>query len=194
MCGSIFRIAISAQMLQINFYNTFCEIALRLMLQNTSDDKSTLVQVMAWYHQSITWANVDPDLYHHMESITWANVDPDLYHHMESVGYQNQTTAAHGSDGLIIQTTYSVGHQIDGSMIKTHYNIVNILESCNFGMDPSEKCICYVKVANKSSGDNGYFKTNMYSAMGSNDQTPLSKHTACNELKQKRIKINKLTK
>ena len=33
-----------------------------------NDDKSILVQVMAW-HQAITWANVDPDLCHHMVSL-----------------------------------------------------------------------------------------------------------------------------
>ena len=38
------------------------------MPQNPIDDKSTLVQVMAWClrHQAITWTNVDPDLCHHM--------------------------------------------------------------------------------------------------------------------------------
>ena len=35
------------------------------MSLDLTDDKSTLVQVMAW-HQAITWANVDPDLCHHM--------------------------------------------------------------------------------------------------------------------------------
>ena len=34
-----------------------------------TDDKSTLVQVMAWRHKAITWANVDPDLCHHMVSL-----------------------------------------------------------------------------------------------------------------------------
>ena len=30
------------------------------------DGKSTLVQVMAWWQQAITWANVDPDLCRYM--------------------------------------------------------------------------------------------------------------------------------
>ena len=36
-----------------------------------TDDKSTLVQVMAWCHQeqAITWADVDPDLCHPMASL-----------------------------------------------------------------------------------------------------------------------------
>ena len=34
-----------------------------------TDDKSTLVQVMAWCHQAITWANVDPDLCRKMASL-----------------------------------------------------------------------------------------------------------------------------
>ena len=40
------------------------------MSMEFTDDQSSLVQVMAWCHQatSITWANVDPDLYHHMVS------------------------------------------------------------------------------------------------------------------------------
>ena len=34
-----------------------------------TDDKSTLVQVMAWCRQAITWANVYPDLCHEMASL-----------------------------------------------------------------------------------------------------------------------------
>ena len=36
-----------------------------------TDDKSTLVQVMAWRvrEQAITWNNVDPDLSRHMASL-----------------------------------------------------------------------------------------------------------------------------
>ena len=36
-----------------------------------TDDKSTLVQVMAWCRQAttITWANADPDLCHQMVSL-----------------------------------------------------------------------------------------------------------------------------
>ena len=49
-----------------------CEIAPTRMPQDLSDDISTLVQVMAWYHQttSITWANVHPDLCRHMASLS----------------------------------------------------------------------------------------------------------------------------
>ena len=39
------------------------------MPMDLTDGKSTLVQVMAWYHQATshyTWANVDPDLCRHM--------------------------------------------------------------------------------------------------------------------------------
>ena len=47
------------------------EIALRWMPLDLTDDKSTLVQVLAWCHQatSHTWANVDPDLCHQMASL-----------------------------------------------------------------------------------------------------------------------------
>ena len=38
------------------------------MSLDLTDDKSTLVQVMAW-QQAITWANVDPDLCRHMASL-----------------------------------------------------------------------------------------------------------------------------
>ena len=34
-----------------------------------SDDKSTLVQVMVWCRQAITWANVEPDPCRHMASL-----------------------------------------------------------------------------------------------------------------------------
>ena len=36
----------------IHFLSTFCEIAIRWMPQHVTDHKSTLVQVMAWYHQA----------------------------------------------------------------------------------------------------------------------------------------------
>ena len=59
-------------MLWINFRGTFCEIVFRWLPYNTFDDKSTLVEVMAWCHkqQAITGANVDPDLHHHMASLS----------------------------------------------------------------------------------------------------------------------------
>ena len=70
-CGSSFKGVISKHMLQIKFMSTFCEITHRRMPLNTSDDKSIVVQVMAWSHQAtvITWANVDPDLHHHLASL-----------------------------------------------------------------------------------------------------------------------------
>ena len=41
------------------------------MPQNSTDDKATLVQVMAWCRcqQAIAWANVDPDLCRHTVSL-----------------------------------------------------------------------------------------------------------------------------
>ena len=47
------------------------EIALRWVPLDLTDDKSTLVQLLAWCHQatSHTWANVDPDPCHQMESL-----------------------------------------------------------------------------------------------------------------------------
>ena len=51
-----------------------CEIALKWMPLDLTDDKSTLVQVMAWCcqasrQQAITWSNVDPDLCRQMASL-----------------------------------------------------------------------------------------------------------------------------
>ena len=47
------------------------EIALRWVPLDLTDDKSTLVQVLAWCHQatSYTWANVDPDLCNQLASL-----------------------------------------------------------------------------------------------------------------------------
>ena len=41
------------------------------MPQNLTDDKSTLVQVMAWCRQAkaVTWTSVDQDLQRHMVSV-----------------------------------------------------------------------------------------------------------------------------
>ena len=49
-CGSDFKSVFSEHMLQIKFMS-ICEIALRWMPQNSFDDKSILVQVMAWGYQ-----------------------------------------------------------------------------------------------------------------------------------------------
>ena len=52
-CDCNLKSVISEHMLQIKFMSsTSVEIALRWMPQNTFDDKSTLVQVIAWWHQS----------------------------------------------------------------------------------------------------------------------------------------------
>ena len=51
-CGSNFKIMIFQLITQnINLANR-CEISLRCMPQNLTDDKSILVQVMAWCHQA----------------------------------------------------------------------------------------------------------------------------------------------
>ena len=50
----------------IDGWDIFCEIALRRMSLDLTDDKSTLVQVR---QQAIAWANVDPDLCHQMASL-----------------------------------------------------------------------------------------------------------------------------
>ena len=46
------------QILVIDGWGIFCEIALIWMSLDYTDDQSTLVQVMAWCRQAITWANV----------------------------------------------------------------------------------------------------------------------------------------
>ena len=57
-----------SQLILVIGWGIFRETTLRLMSELT-DDKSTLVQVMAWCHQVITWTNVDPDLGRHMSSL-----------------------------------------------------------------------------------------------------------------------------
>ena len=48
----ILKSIISEHIFRIKFMSTFCEIAHRWMPQKTFDDKSTLVQVMAWCLQA----------------------------------------------------------------------------------------------------------------------------------------------
>ena len=46
------------------------EIALRRTFLDLIDDKLISVQVMTWCrHQAIIWANIHPDLFHHMASL-----------------------------------------------------------------------------------------------------------------------------
>ena len=71
-------------MLQIEFMNNACEIAFRWIPPNIFDDKWTLVQVMAfsWWHQAITWANVDPNLSRHMASLGHNELTLNTYQHI----------------------------------------------------------------------------------------------------------------
>ena len=66
-----FRHVIFKQILVIDGWGISCKIALIWMWLDFTDDQSTLVQVMAGAvrHQTITWANVDPDLCRHMASL-----------------------------------------------------------------------------------------------------------------------------
>ena len=57
-------------MLVIDDWGISGEITLRWMSLDFTDDRSTLVQVMALYHQAITWANVDLILSHHIASLS----------------------------------------------------------------------------------------------------------------------------
>ena len=51
-CGSNFKCQVLEQILWIKFMNTSYEIALRQMLQNLTNERSTLAQVMAWCHEA----------------------------------------------------------------------------------------------------------------------------------------------
>ena len=54
----------------IGGWNICCEIALKRMSLDFTDDQSTLVQLIGVVRQqAITWANVDPDLCHHLASL-----------------------------------------------------------------------------------------------------------------------------
>ena len=67
-CYNNFKSIISTHMLWIKFMST--EIPLTWMSQNAFDDKSTLVQVMAWCQQAKTYYSNQcwSDLWHHMVS------------------------------------------------------------------------------------------------------------------------------
>ena len=51
-CGSYFKSIICKFIIQNNSLGTHCEIALRWTPQNLTNEKSTLVQVMAWCRQA----------------------------------------------------------------------------------------------------------------------------------------------
>ena len=68
-CGSYFKSIHFRLVIQNDSLGSGCHSALRWMSQNLTNEKSALVQVMAWcFHfrqQAITWASTDPDLCHH---------------------------------------------------------------------------------------------------------------------------------
>ena len=61
-CGCNLKLVIFKLTSRLDILSISCEIALRWMPKDFTDDKSTLVEV-------ITWANVDPVLYLHMASL-----------------------------------------------------------------------------------------------------------------------------
>ena len=63
------------------------ENAPRWLSLNLTDDKSTLVQVVAWHLQgtTITWANVDPDSSHHMASLRHKELSDKTYQGPDSI-------------------------------------------------------------------------------------------------------------
>ena len=70
-CGSNLTSVFFKVILQTHVFGTACEIGFSWVTQNSIEDQPTLIQVMAWWvrPQAIFWANVDPDLCHHMVSL-----------------------------------------------------------------------------------------------------------------------------
>ena len=68
-CDYNFESIIFKRNMQIGILNTRCEIIYRWKLQNLTIRMSTLVQVVLWRRQAITWANFDPDLCRHAASL-----------------------------------------------------------------------------------------------------------------------------
>ena len=64
-----FNQVILKQTFVIDSCSISCEIDLKWMSRDLTDDKSILVQVMAWCCQAINWVKVDQNLYHHMASL-----------------------------------------------------------------------------------------------------------------------------
>ena len=69
--GRGLKTVMSAPILRIKFMSASCEIVFTWMLQNTFDDKFTLIQAMAWCCQATShyWANVDSDRCCHIASL-----------------------------------------------------------------------------------------------------------------------------
>ena len=67
-CGSKFK-SVIFETIQNSSLDTCCEIALKWMLQNLTNEKSTLVQVMAWCRQA-TSHYLSQDLCYHMVSLS----------------------------------------------------------------------------------------------------------------------------
>ena len=57
---------------------------------------------VTWQHQAITWANVDPDLCHHMVSLGHNELKPDFFSH----------TALAVENGKLSSTDISVFEQV----------------------------------------------------------------------------------
>ena len=70
--------------LMINVCGITCEIVQRWMSLDPTNEKSALVQVMAWCHQATNnyLSNVEPDLCRHMSSLghNELNISEKLYY------------------------------------------------------------------------------------------------------------------
>ena len=89
-------------MVYIYMLSISCEIALRWIPLNLIDDKSTLVQVMAWCHEATShyqnqcwWSSMMP-----CGTTTWTNVDQVLWCYLAPLGHKELTLNMRGPSYL----------------------------------------------------------------------------------------------
>ena len=90
-CGSDFQRVIFKLIMQNSSLGTHCEIALRWMPQSLINKKST---TQHWFR---LWLGAVRE-----QVITWANVYPDLCHHMVSLGHSELNLTIIGQDDVSV--------------------------------------------------------------------------------------------
>ena len=125
-------------MLRINFMRTSGEIALRWVPRNTFDDKSALVQVMAWCHQATS----------HYLGQCW----PKLCHHMVSLGHNelicyfvDKMSTLQLVEGLLnwLETLYpAISAKVSYPTVFHHK--ICMFKLSNFWIPPLSMCMTWV--------------------------------------------------
>ena len=116
----------------IDTLSNSCETALRSMPQNPSDDKSTLVQVMAWCRQAASHylsqccpRSLSPYGVTRPQWVNWSNFDQDIWHYNgDNILNTMILCSSLGNSKNSYTCIYTIHLQLMTSIIHVHVDII----------------------------------------------------------------------